>query len=128
MPLTLLPGVPHLEVTPSSSQHAWCNRRTSGFIAADFWLNLTPNKRFNASSSNQNSVSSRLSRTGLRETCTASRELLTALCDSQFDSDNLVTECTALLKASPIREDRLIAIYLQSFTEKWASDVRQILA
>lgn len=46
------------------------------------------------------------------------RGLLTALCDSQLDGDNLVAECAALLKRSPIREDRLIETYMQPFTEK----------
>ena len=46
------------------------------------------------------------------------RTLLTLICDSQLDGDNLVAECAARLKSSPIREDRLIATYLQSFTNK----------
>lgn len=43
------------------------------------------------------------------------RALLTAICDSQLEGDNLVAECAAQLKSSPIREGRLIANYLQSF-------------
>ena len=48
---------------------------------------------------------------------TDARSLLSRLCDSQLDGDDLVAECASLLKASPIRHDRLAKTYLHPFSE-----------
>lgn len=46
-----------------------------------------------------------------------SRVLLSRLCDSQLVSEDLVTEAAGLLANSTVREDRLLATYLQPFKD-----------
>lgn len=46
------------------------------------------------------------------------RVLLTTLCDSQLSQIELVSECSRLLKRSPINEDKIVASYLVPFEDK----------
>lgn len=46
-----------------------------------------------------------------------SRVFLATLCDSQLDSNELISECARLLKSAPIREGKLVESYLQPFVE-----------
>jgi len=93
--------------------HQWFEKNYKGY--SNVRVSVLPGNRATKAASAH--ASHALTYERLQMLVSDARALLARLCDSALEGDDLIVECAALLKSSPLREDKLVDKYLLPFVE-----------